>query len=277
MAVFGGGMDAERKGQAVAGGNFLYMVDIETGKAIYKRRLDPDPNPDDNTTPRAAGSAPSDPAAVDTDQDGYLDTIYIGTTGGDLFKADISVPGELRDLGSLGLKVVDNTQIGAKWAPFPVFDTGGRPIYHPPAVVFVAQRGQFALAFGTGDREDLWSLDNQQGRLDMILDNNFVRADFENATPTLPRDDERLRAARQHRRGGHRVGVRPAAQRAVRLVHHPGSAGAGHHPDLRARRGHDLLVVPATRGGHRGWGDLPAARLEPRVLGQHHKRQRAAR
>ena len=38
VAVFGGGMDAERKGQAVAGGNFLYMVDIETGKAIYERR-----------------------------------------------------------------------------------------------------------------------------------------------------------------------------------------------------------------------------------------------
>ncbi len=178
VAVFGGGLDPERKGQEVAGGNFLFMVDIETGKAIYKRELI-DPDTDDD---RGVGSAPSDPAAVDTDQDGYLDTIYIGTTGGYMFKADISEPRELVDLGSLGLKVTD-----LDWAPFPVFDTGDRPIYHPPAVVFVAQRGQFAMAFGTGDREDLWSLDSQEGRLYMILDNNFVRADFDNGT--LPKDE----------------------------------------------------------------------------------------
>ena len=183
VAVFGGGLDAERKGQAVAGGNYLYMVDVETGKAIYKRQL-VDPVAGDG---RGAGSAPSDPAAVDTDQDGYLDTVYIGTTGGYMYKADLSVPAELRDLGPLGFKVVDNTEIGAVWAPFPVFDTGNRPIYHPPAVVFVAQRGQFALAFGTGDREDLWSLNPQEGRLYMILDTNFVRADFDNGS--LPRDE----------------------------------------------------------------------------------------
>ncbi len=178
VAVFGGGMDVERKEQLVAGGNYLYMVDIETGKAIYKREL-VDPNPSDS---RGAGSAASDPAAVDTDQDGYLDTIYIGTTRGYLYKADISEPRELFDLGTLGLKVTDSD-----WAPFPVFDTGDRPIYHPPAVVFVAQRGQFALAFGTGDREDLWSLAPIAGRLYMILDNDFRRADY--LAETLPKKE----------------------------------------------------------------------------------------
>ncbi|MFQ5349619.1 MAG: pilus assembly protein, partial [Thermoanaerobaculia bacterium] len=182
VAVFGGGMDADRKDQLVAGGNYLYMVDIETGKAIYKRELiDPDPL-DDVSEARGAGSAASDPAAVDTDQDGYLDTIYIGTTRGYVYKADISEPRELLDLGSLGFKVTD-----LDWSPFPVFDTDDRPIYHPPAVVFVAQKGQYALAFGTGDREDLWSLEPQEGRLYMILDNDFRRADF--LSGSLPRDE----------------------------------------------------------------------------------------
>src|SRR5262249_23054893 len=48
VAIFGGGMDPNNLNQQ---GNYLYMVDVETGKAIYKRQLD--------------GSAPSDPAAVD--------------------------------------------------------------------------------------------------------------------------------------------------------------------------------------------------------------------
>ena len=182
VAVFGGGLDVGRKNQLVAGGNYLYMVDIETGKAIYKRRLiDPDLL-DDVSESRGAGSAASDPAAVDTDQDGYLDTIYIGTTRGYLYKADISEPRELLDLGSLGLKVT-----APDWAPFPVFDTDDRPIYHPPAVVFVALKGQYALAFGTGDREDLWSLGPQEGRLYMILDNNFQLADF--GSGALPKDE----------------------------------------------------------------------------------------
>ncbi len=182
VAVFGGGLDTERKDQLVTGGNYLYMVDVETGKAIYKRQLiDPDSS-DDVSELRGAGAAASDPAAVDTDQDGYLDTIYIGTTRGYLYKADISQPRELLDLGSLGFKVTDTD-----WAPFPVFDNDDRPIYHPPAVVFVAQKGQFALAFGTGDREDLWSLSTQEGRLYMILDNNFRRADY--LAGTLPKDE----------------------------------------------------------------------------------------
>ena len=185
VAVFGGGMDRERKSQLVAGGNFLFMVDMETGKAIYKRELiDPtDSDDDEDDGARGAGSAASDPAAVDTDQDGYLDTIYIGTTRGYLYKADISQPRPLLDLGVLGLKVTD-----PDWAPFPVFDTGDRPIYHPPAVVFVAQKGLFALAFGTGDREDLWSLAPQTGRLYMILDNDFRLADFQSGE--LPKSED---------------------------------------------------------------------------------------
>ncbi|HUO86281.1 MAG TPA: hypothetical protein VM617_02735, partial [Thermoanaerobaculia bacterium] len=78
VAVVGGGMDTVNKTHdwrtgppedkllpEKAAGNWLYMIDLETGEAIYKQQLE--------------GAAPSEPAAVDTDGDGYLDRIYIGT------------------------------------------------------------------------------------------------------------------------------------------------------------------------------------------------------
>lgn len=175
VAVFGGGLDAVYKQEPVdpstgaarePSGNFLYMVDVETGRILYKRRLD-----------LVAGatipaSAPSEPAAVDTDQDGFLETVYIGNTAGYLYKADLRVPGVI-DAGTGRIA-------SPEWEPFAVFSTGGRPMYFPPSVLFVGSLGQYALAFGTGDREDLWSESNQEGRFYVLLDDDW------NAANSLP-------------------------------------------------------------------------------------------
>lgn len=174
VSVHGGGLDAERKRAAVQGGNWLYMVDVETGKVLYKRQL--------------AGSAPSPPAAVDTDQDGVLDTIYIGTIKGLLYKVDLSTPvpfvDDPTDSPDKGLRVTDS-----RWDPFPIFTTDGRPIYFAPSVIFVAARGQFALAFGTGDREDLWEdAPNDDGRFYLFVDDNL-----EAGTIGIPFDQDDLR------------------------------------------------------------------------------------
>lgn len=174
VAIFGGGLDVDfwvkrtdPLNAAVPNGGWLYMVDIETGKILYKRSL--------------AGSAPSEPAAVDTDLDGYLDRIYIGTTDGLLYKVDISQPMPLEGPQPgdswLGERIVDPA-----WEPFAIFesvdDRGfGRPIFFPPSVIFVGRLGKFALAFGTGDREDLWSEHGQDGRFYMLLDDNYTPSD----------------------------------------------------------------------------------------------------
>jgi hypothetical protein len=158
VAVIGGGMDPEKTDSA---GDWLYVVDVETGKPIYKRQL--------------VGSAPSEPAAVDTDDDGYLDTVYIGTTAGLLYKVDVGTAAEIHDLDVLGTTVrrIDD----ARWEPFVIFDTGGRPIYFPPAVTYVAELGRYALGFGTGDREDLWSQTGQDGRFYLFVDEGFASGD----------------------------------------------------------------------------------------------------
>jgi hypothetical protein len=151
VAVFGGGLDPIDK---TGIGNWIYMVDIETGAAIYKRQV--------------ASAVPSEPAAVDTDQDGFIDTLYVGTYGGLLYKADLSTPA---DLDATSGRLDDATQ----WAPFAIFDTGGRPIFFPPTVTYVASAARYALAFGTGDREDLFSASHstETGRFYLILDSGF--------------------------------------------------------------------------------------------------------
>ena len=186
VAIFGGGMDAERKASPRRG-TWLYMVDIETGQPIYKRRL--------------VGSAPADPAAIDIDLDGYLDVIYIGTTAGLMYKVDISVPAPLeaikldraKAIPALAVdvdakRVLDKTAqtTSAEWDPYPIFTTDGRGIYFAPVAFYVASLNRFALAFGTGDREDMWSFEGQEGRFYLIVDDNF-RAD--QAGSLLPLDE----------------------------------------------------------------------------------------
>ena len=180
VAVFGGGMDRDSKTTPVSAlrGNWLYMVDVETGQVIYKRQL--------------IGAAPSEPAAVDTDQDGYLDRVYLGTIAGNLYRVDLKpdasgnlpalVPTTVRGLDPAGgpSTTLSTLRIPASaWVPHILFDTRApsptastpyRPIYERPSVIFVAKLGLYALAFGTGDREDLWSTISDAGRFYVFVD-----------------------------------------------------------------------------------------------------------
>ncbi len=221
VAIFGGGMDADFKARPfddsgnprAYSGNFLYMVDIETGKTIYKRRLDlvrtSAPSGDialDDTTGafRVPSSAPSEPAAVDTDFDSYIDTIYIGTTGGYLYKVDLSVPEPLKTVTVKNYLVNVNTGSGftpethlvervvaAGWEPFAVYSTHcasgapcTRPIYYPPSVIFVNELSKFALALGVGDREDINLKNQPEAHFSVLIDQNFSQT-----TSGLPLDE----------------------------------------------------------------------------------------
>lgn len=166
VAIFGGGFDPDNP-QPLSG-FWLYMVDLETGQALYKRRVE--------------GAVPSTPAVIDVNNDGILDFIYFGTTAGFLYKVDLTVPQPLvafdaRDRNDIMHSVQRITDVA--WEPFKIFDTladGHRlPIFFPPTVLVVAETGQLALAFGVGDREELWALQGLEGRFFIISDENFTR------------------------------------------------------------------------------------------------------
>ena len=184
VAVFGGGIDAERP----ARGDWLYVVDVETGQAIYKRQLE--------------GSVPAEPAAVDIDLDGYFDRIYAGTTAGFLYRVDlrpvvagqvihpiletvptpITVTGRrLQDTDGDGVfEPISHTWSprrisGFRQDPVKVFDAGKddgevRPIYYRPAIFYVPEINEFAVAFGTGEREDLFDRNQPSGRFFTFVD-----------------------------------------------------------------------------------------------------------
>jgi len=173
VVIFGGGLD---RGNTNSQGNWLYMLDLATGKVIYKRQLN--------------GAVPSEPAAIDTGQDGYIDTIYVGTTGlgaaggvsngGFVYKVDLSHGAPIDSATGRVSTAVDPNTSQPFWQPFKIFDTGGRPLYSAPTVFFDTDRNQYGLAFGTGNRFDLWSnaaamdTNANPGRFYVIIDTGFA-------------------------------------------------------------------------------------------------------
>ncbi|MBW8876447.1 MAG: hypothetical protein JF614_15880 [Acidobacteria bacterium] len=177
VAIFGGGMDVPNKSNPKSG-TWLYMVDVETGQTLYKRALE--------------GAVPSDVAALDVDLDGILDTLYIGTTKGFLYKVDLKTLVSLDTVTLAKTRFIPALAAGVDvqritddaWKPFKIFDTGGKPIYLAPTAFFVSRLDKFALAFGTGDREALLNEDGVEGRFYLIVDDGFTAA-----TSGLPKHD----------------------------------------------------------------------------------------
>lgn len=178
VAIFGGGMDVPNKLTGDQGGNWLYMVNVETGKTVYKRQL-------------GEGSAPADPAVLDTDNDGIFDRIYIGTTLGELYKVDLTALDSAGDVPSLmnvdvytkylpvdassplltSSVIEQRVDDDGAWEPQLLLQTqGGAPIYQPPMSFFIPPLNSYGLAVGTGDREDLWVPTSDEGRFYVIVD-----------------------------------------------------------------------------------------------------------
>lgn len=181
VAIFGGGYDSS---SPFSRGNHLYIVDIETGEAIYKRPV-----------PGAIGA---EPAAVDTDFDGYLDTIYVGTSAGDLYRVDLGAvdddgdPNTAAKFPEVVITTVTETStdgtdverdveriLDAEFDPQVILQTTDplvepltvRPIFFRPSVIFLPAFNKYAIALGTGNREDIFRRDQPTGRFFTFVDN----------------------------------------------------------------------------------------------------------
>lgn len=183
VAIFGGGLGQEDVEQPVdyalpGSGNFLYMVDVGTGKLLYKSKLWTGGT---ETTEGLDGMVPSEPAVIDTNLDGYIDRVYVGTTRGKVYKWNLTSAGRIQSstvLDALTGQVHSVERIRTEsWAPLEIFDAESRPIFFPPSAVFVAEKGQFALTFGTGDRASLWKDRLVTGRFFSVLDQDWKPSD----------------------------------------------------------------------------------------------------
>lgn len=163
-----GGADLVRRG------NWVYIVDIETGRIIYKRQV--------------LGAVASEVAAIDTDQDSFIDRLYVATTWGYIYRIDLGLDslGEMPGLEDESVKAIDlitytaQRVTASEWDPRMIFDAnhdgatdlipGQRPFFQRPSVFLVSELGLYGLALGSGDREDLWSTLDIDGRFFVFVD-----------------------------------------------------------------------------------------------------------
>ena len=178
VAIFGGGLSESPANSASdVVGNWLYMIDIETGETLYKR------GGSGGSLSPIVGSIAADITGLDFDVNGYIDTLYFGTTAGYVYKVPLGDgPFELDP--STG-QISDPAGESGAYDPFQIFSTGGRPIYLEINAVYVPRLRANALLFGTGSRYDLWQFNGVAGRFYTILDQGWKDANRDGMIDTV--------------------------------------------------------------------------------------------
>ncbi|TAJ52053.1 MAG: hypothetical protein EPN60_15530 [Nevskiaceae bacterium] len=137
-------------------GNALFIVDAETGALLWRAsRADSAGYTAGSLRyghPLLVDSIPSDVTALDTNNDGYLDRLYVGDTGGRLWRADL--PGSDRSAWTL----TPLASVGRHAEATPTL-ASDRRIFNAPDYVPVRNRQSGGsdydvVLFATGDRED---------------------------------------------------------------------------------------------------------------------------
>jgi type IV pilus assembly protein PilY1 len=138
----GGGYDANQDtlpvSKADTKGRAIYVVDVKTGARIWKYSV--------VENAEMKYSIPSDIARVDTNGDGYVDRLYVGDMGGQMWRFDIQDPNPANWSGK---RLFDAN------VPAPSAGVDRRKMFYPPDISLEKDGfGNYELVlFGTGDRE----------------------------------------------------------------------------------------------------------------------------
>ena len=193
-------------------GNAFYVIDIATGKIIFKyaRSFDTAPNAT-IADPDMVCDMPGTVSAIDINSDGYIDLVYAGDRCGRLWRFDVSMPfyDEGGDVGSTDMSgdptlstigpsgesvwtgsiafctnTADNCQAANNYLPPPGSPAQLQKIFFPPTAV-LDDAGRRHVIFLTGDRREPSNVDDY-GILVSFID-TYVPAVFNGGTPsTLP-------------------------------------------------------------------------------------------
>jgi hypothetical protein len=150
VAFVGAGLDEnESRGQQAALGKAFFVLDIKTGNILWEFSYTSGEGEKD----WMRHSLASAPKAVDINFDGYIDRVYIGDLGGQVWVFDVSFD---------SLKKKSNSQWkGRRLFRAPQEVPQKHPIYYPPAVC-LDPLGNLWVFFGTGDRENPIEMNTQE-------------------------------------------------------------------------------------------------------------------
>jgi type IV pilus assembly protein PilY1 len=167
VAFIGGGFDPnETRTTPASVGKALFVIDIRNGNIIKEF----------SGSSGMTYSLAAPPTAVDTNSDGFVDKVYIGDLGGQMWVSDVSFNEATKKSDSL-------------WTGRRLFEAPGgekHSIYYQPAVA-LDRYGKPWVYFGTGDRENPKDYQNPPERFYAVKDDglgNYPRkeADLKDVT-----------------------------------------------------------------------------------------------
>jgi len=140
VAFVGGGFDKNESHSDANVGRAFYVIDIKTGEILWEYSY----AKDQEEKNRMTHSFPASPKAVDIDFDGFVDKVYIGDRGGQLWVFDVFSHPVTQKSNSLWS--------GRRLFQAPKVAPEKHPIYYQPTVA-LDLAGIPWVFFGTGDRE----------------------------------------------------------------------------------------------------------------------------
>jgi type IV pilus assembly protein PilY1 len=175
VLIFGGGYDTGQDTALMrapdAVGRGIFIVDADTGELLWRAGI----NTDTNADLQLADMKYSIPARIkplDVDGDGYIDRLYTGDMGGQIWRFEIdnasnTTAGGLSIAGGVLADLAEDSD-----------DTKTRRFYYPPDVALIVQEGQppfLSIVAGSGYRAH---------PLDAVIeDRMYMIRDFDVYTP----------------------------------------------------------------------------------------------
>jgi type IV pilus assembly protein PilY1 len=179
VLIFGGGYDAAKQDvldqpRDAAGDNVgmgIYIVDANTGVLLNSVGADDAatlPQEFNVNVPGMKYSIPSDVRAEDSDGNGFVDRVYVGDMGGQLWRMDILEGGSITAASTL--------------TPYMLADFGGatiqdnRRFYYPPSVALTTRNGLTvtSIALGSGYRAHPLN-DSIEDKFFAVVDSNVAK------------------------------------------------------------------------------------------------------
>lgn len=161
------GADCSAGGDCDSRGKGFFVVDLSNGNILWSYTLSGHSD--------MVYSLPAPPAIVDTDNDGFVDTAYIGDIGGNVWRFKFCLASDGSSCGT------------AQWSGGKLFgsSTGTiRPIYTDPSVARDSS-GNLWVYWGTGDKSDP-TASNAQEKFFALKDNSrtttYSISDLDNIT-----------------------------------------------------------------------------------------------